>query len=155
MRISDWSSDVCSSDLKQGAEVALAAALAAIPADLAAGARLRRMKQVIALVTALADLAGEWPLEKVIATLSDFADEALDLAIATAIRERAPDAEPRGLALIGLGKHGSRELNYSSDVDPMLIYDPALLPLRPREEPGDAAVRIARRVIEAIGRAHV
>src|SRR3546814_13502405 len=43
---------------------------------------------------------------------------------------------------------GSRELNYSSDVDPMLIYDPALLPLRPREEPGDAAVRIARRVIE-------
>src|SRR3546814_12423306 len=78
------------------------------------------MKQVIALVTALADLAGEWPLEKVIATLSDFADEALDLAIATAIRERAPDAEPRGLALIGLGKHGSRELNYSSDVDPML-----------------------------------
>src|SRR3546814_6245059 len=84
------------------------------------------MKQVIALVTALADLAGEWPLEKVIATLSDFADEALDLAIATAIRERAPDAEPRGLALIGLGKHGSRELNYSSDVDPMLIYEPAL-----------------------------
>src|SRR3546814_1873507 len=92
------------------------------------------MKQVIALVTALADLAGEWPLEKVIATLSDFADEALDLAIATAIRERAPDAEPRGLALIGLGKHGSRELNYSSDVDPMLIYDPALLPLRRSEE---------------------
>src|SRR3546814_1922099 len=73
------------------------------------------MKQVIALVTALADLAGEWPLEKVIATLSDFADEALDLAIATAIRERAPDAEPRGLALIGPGKHGSRELNYRSE----------------------------------------
>src|SRR3546814_13938810 len=108
------------------------------------------MKQVIALVTALADLAGEWPLEKVIATLSDFADEALDLAIATAIRERAPDAAPRGLALLGLGKHGSRELNYSSDVDPMLIYDPALLPLRPREEPGDAAVPIARPVIELI-----
>src|SRR3546814_15331343 len=43
---------------EQGADVALAAALAAIPADLAAGARLRRMKQVIALVTALADLAG-------------------------------------------------------------------------------------------------
>src|SRR3546814_15611094 len=56
---------------KQGAEVALAAALAAIPADLAAGARLRRMKQVIALVTALADLAGEWPLEKGIAHLRD------------------------------------------------------------------------------------
>src|SRR3546814_1414329 len=114
LRISDWSSDVCSSDL---------AALAAIPADLAAGARLRRMKQVIALVTALADLAGEWPLEKVIATLSDFADEALDLAIATAIRERAPDAEPRGLALIGLGKHGSRELNYSSDKSEEHTYE--------------------------------
>jgi glutamate-ammonia-ligase adenylyltransferase len=133
---------------EQGADAALATALGGIAPDLPAGTRLRRMKQVVALVTALADLAGEWPLEKVVTTLSDFADLALDEAIAAAIRERAPDADPHGLALIALGKHGSRELNYSSDVDPMVIYDPEGLPLRPREEPADAAVRITRRVIE-------
>ena len=133
---------------EEGGDAALAAGLAAIPEDLQVGTRLRRMKQVVALVTALADLAGEWPLDKVIRTLSDFADSSLDQAIAAALRERAPEAEPGGLALIALGKHGSRELNYSSDVDPMLIYDPDRLPLRGREEPADAAVRISRRVLE-------
>ncbi len=131
-----------------GPEAALAAGMAAIADDLPVGTRLRRMKQQVALVTALADLAGEWPLETVIRTLSDFADSALDQAIAAAIRERVPDAEPRGFALIGLGKHGSRELNYSSDVDPMFVYDPRILPHRPREDVGEAAARIGRRVIE-------
>ncbi|TAK08087.1 MAG: bifunctional [glutamate--ammonia ligase]-adenylyl-L-tyrosine phosphorylase/[glutamate--ammonia-ligase] adenylyltransferase, partial [Rhizorhabdus sp.] len=43
-----------------------------------------------------------------------------------------------------------RELNYSSDIDPILIFDPATLPHRPREEPVEAAVRIARRVVELL-----
>ena len=47
-----------------------------------------------------------------------------------------------------MGKHGSRELNYSSDLDPIFIYDPKTLPRRPREEPAEAAVRIARRVVD-------
>lgn len=131
-----------------GGDAALAAGLAAIPDDLPVAARLRRSKQQIALVTALADLAAEWPLEKVMLTLSDFADSALEHAIATAIRERLPDAEPAGFAILGLGKHGSRELNYSSDLDPIFVYDPRTLPHRPREDVADAAVRVGRRVIE-------
>ena len=55
--------------------------------------------------------------------------------------ERLPDEEPRGLAILALGKLGSRELNYSSDVDLILLFDPATLPRRPRDEPGEAAVR--------------
>ena len=62
--------------------------------------------------------------------------------------ERMPDEEPRGLAILALGKLGSRELNYSSDVDLILLFDPATLPKRPRDEPGEAAVRYGRRFIE-------
>ncbi len=82
--------------------------------------------------------------------LSGFADEAIDRAIRAAIRERTPDAEPRGFAAIALGKLGSHELNYSSDVDPILVFDPATLPCRPREAPEEAAVRIGRRMVELL-----
>ena len=133
---------------EKGGDAALKAALANIAADLPTAARLRQIKQQLALVTALADLAGEWPLEKVMLTLSDFADNALDEAVRAAIRERSPDAEPAGFTIIGLGKHGSRELNYSSDLDPIFLYDPNTLPHRPREDVAEAAVRIGRRVIE-------
>jgi glutamate-ammonia-ligase adenylyltransferase len=89
-------------------------------------------------------------LRAVTAALSDFADRALDQAIAAAIAERTPDAPPTGFAAIALGKQGSHELNYSSDIDPILIFDPETLPRRAREEPEQAAVRIARRVVELL-----
>jgi glutamate-ammonia-ligase adenylyltransferase len=81
--------------------------------------------------------------------LSDFADTALDRAIEAAIRERY-DCAPAGFAVIGLGKHGGQELNYSSDIDPIFLYDPQTLPRREREDVADAAVRIGRRVIELL-----
>ncbi len=82
--------------------------------------------------------------------LSQFADRALDAAIADAIANRAPDAEPTGFAGLALGKHGAQELNYSSDIDPILLYDPARLPRRQRDDPGEAAQRVARRVVETL-----
>ncbi|KQX17808.1 MULTISPECIES: bifunctional [glutamine synthetase] adenylyltransferase/[glutamine synthetase]-adenylyl-L-tyrosine phosphorylase [unclassified Sphingomonas] len=114
------------------------------------GKMLRRQRQIVSLATALADLTGIATLEEVVAHLSAFADHALDTAVRAAIVERTPDAAPRGFAALALGKHGSRELNYSSDIDPILIFDPATLPHRPREEPVEAAVRIARRVVELL-----
>lgn len=113
-------------------------------------ATLRRTRAQTMLVLALADLAGIWPLEKIVRALSDFADDALDTAIAASIAAHVPGAESRGFAAIGLGKHGSRELNYSSDLDPIFIYDPETLPRRSREEPVEAAVRIARGVVELL-----
>ena len=112
--------------------------------------RLRIERRRLALLVAIGDLAGQFDLSRVTRLLSDFADDAFDRAIRTAIGERTPDVEPRGFAGIALGKLGSRELNYSSDIDPILIFDPATLPCRPREEPSEAAVRIARRVVELL-----
>src|SRR5690349_12648582 len=49
-----------------------------------------------------------------------------------------------------MGKLGSRELNYSSDVDLLLLFDPAELPKRERDDAAESAVRIARRVVEIL-----
>ena len=114
------------------------------------GIALRREKQALAL--AIGDLAGAFPLLKVTGELSDFADRALNDAIADAIRRRVPDAEPAGFMALALGKHGARELNYSSDIDPILLYDPETLPRRQRDEPAEAAQRVARTIVETLGR---
>lgn len=112
--------------------------------------RLRIERRRIAGVAALGDLSGTVPLEATMRLLSDFADHALDEAIRAAIEERTPGAIPAGFAAIALGKQGSRELNYSSDIDPILLFDPETLPHKEREAPEEAAVRIGRRVVELL-----
>ncbi|MBO9622348.1 MAG: bifunctional [glutamine synthetase] adenylyltransferase/[glutamine synthetase]-adenylyl-L-tyrosine phosphorylase [Sphingomonas sp.] len=118
--------------------------------EMPVGQRLRIERRRLALLVALGDLAGVFDLTRVTGLLTDFADDALDRAIRAAILERTPDAEPQGFAAIALGKQGSRELNYSSDIDPILIFDPQTLPHRPREAVEEAAVRIGRRVVELL-----
>ncbi|HEX7852913.1 MAG TPA: glutamine-synthetase adenylyltransferase, partial [Sphingobium sp.] len=129
------------------ADAAWDAALHVADEDMAIAKALRLEKRARGLVLAIADLAGAWSLETVTSRLSAFADEALDRAIATAFAERYPDEEPRGLSVLALGKHGSGELNYSSDIDPILLFDPETLPHTSREEPVEAAVRLGRRVV--------
>ena len=111
---------------------------------------LRREKQALALALAVGDLAGAFPLITVVTELSAFADRALEAAIAEAITHRVADAQPAGFMALALGKHGAEELNYSSDIDPILLYDPALLPRRARDDPGEAAQRVARRLMETM-----
>jgi glutamate-ammonia-ligase adenylyltransferase len=111
---------------------------------------LRRQRRALALAVALGDLSGELSLERLTAALSDFADRAIDAALPEAIAERSPGAGTEGFAILALGKLGSRELNYSSDVDLILLFDPARLARRERDDPGEAAVRIGRRLVELL-----
>ncbi|MEP2990676.1 MAG: bifunctional [glutamate--ammonia ligase]-adenylyl-L-tyrosine phosphorylase/[glutamate--ammonia-ligase] adenylyltransferase [Parasphingorhabdus sp.] len=110
--------------------------------------KLRREKRALALVLAIGDLAGQLSLTDVITHLSDFADRALEESIADIYAQRYPDADPSGFAVIGLGKHGSRELNYSSDIDPIFIYDPDKIPTRGREDHSDSSRRIGQKLVE-------
>jgi glutamate-ammonia-ligase adenylyltransferase len=114
------------------------------------GAALRRERGALSAALAVADLAGAIPLGRLMGTLSDLADRALQKALTLAFAERTPDEAPLGFAVIALGKHGSRELNYSSDIDLIFLYDPATLPLKPREEPGQGALRIGNRLVELL-----
>ena len=114
------------------------------------GAALRRERLALAVALGVGDLAGGFALTRVVEELSDFADRAMDAAIAAAIQARVPEAEPAGFIALALGKHGARELNYSSDIDPILLYDPERLPRRTRDEPGEAAQRVARTLMQLL-----
>lgn len=111
---------------------------------------LRLEKQALALVLGIGDLAGAFPLLRVTGELSDFASRALDAAIADALAFRVPGTESAGMTALALGKHGAGELNYSSDIDPILLYDPARIPRRERDDPGEAAQMAARRLVQTM-----
>lgn len=95
---------------------------------------LRQSKRRIALITALADLGGAWDLSKVTRTLSDFADTACTAALRASIaaqikRGKIPgltedDIETAGgMVVLAMGKMGAHELNYSSDIDLICLFD--------------------------------
>ncbi len=99
---------------------------------------LRIAKQRTALTVALADIAGIWALKKVTNNLSNFACLALDVAAAHLIRHYAQRGafelhnldDPLhncGLVIIGMGKLGASELNYSSDIDLIILYDTEII----------------------------
>ncbi len=139
-------------------------AIVSLPADTPrprVAATLRHAKRVIALVTAIADIGGLWPLERVTATLSDLAEAALRGAVVHLLRAahdagelRLPDpAVPErggGFTVLGMGKLGARELNYSSDIDLILLCDPSADIYTPRSA-GDAlgafTTRLARGLV--------
>jgi [glutamine synthetase] adenylyltransferase / [glutamine synthetase]-adenylyl-L-tyrosine phosphorylase len=96
--------------------------------------RLREAKRRAALLIAIADIAGWWPVERVTGALSMLADAALAalarhlLATAAAAGEigLADPSDPErdsGLIVLGMGKLGAHELNYSSDVDLVILFD--------------------------------
>jgi glutamate-ammonia-ligase adenylyltransferase len=98
------------------------------------GRMLRKARRRVALLTAVADITGAWTLEQVMAYLSAFADEAIGQAVAFHLRDAAkggsialadPDDPQRhsGVAIIAMGKLGAHELNYSSDIDLIALYD--------------------------------
>lgn len=139
----------CAAFLAQGVDAALADCAAPHP-DGDIMATLRHWRGRTALLLALGDLSGEHDVATTTRLLSRFADQACDAALTAAFAERVPGEAPLGLAVIALGKLGSHELNYSSDIDPILIFDPDTLPRRPRDDPDEAAVRIARRMVEIL-----
>lgn len=117
------------------ARAAVTAAAAAPDDGLdACKAALRRAKQACHLALATGDLDGALDLEAVTRTLSDLADVAVQRALAAACvhqarrgRMSAPVEGDRGPApgffLLAMGKHGARELNYSSDIDITAFFD--------------------------------
>jgi [glutamine synthetase] adenylyltransferase / [glutamine synthetase]-adenylyl-L-tyrosine phosphorylase len=123
---------------------------------------LRRAKDAVHLAAAAADLARAWPLERVTGALTDFADASLRAALALGARESIArgdivsspandDIGPvPGFTLIAMGKMGAGELNYSSDIDFSVFFDPELLSVAQAREPRVAAVRLVAPMVRAL-----
>ncbi|WP_299731236.1 glutamine-synthetase adenylyltransferase [uncultured Tateyamaria sp.] len=108
---------------------------------------LRVAKRRVALLAGLADLGGAWSLEQVTGPLTELADmactAALDAAIAHQVRRgKLPDENP-GLFVLAMGKMGAHELNYSSDIDLICLFDET------RHAPGDHA-SIRKALVRAV-----
>ena len=116
---------------------------------------LRLLKAELHLLTALCDLGGVWNLTQVTAALSDFADASLrtgfaavahdNRALGRLIAPADPDNPIPGLFGLAMGKHGARELNYSSDIDVTFFHEREVLQavLAERQEAQSFADRAA------------
>ena len=124
------------------AEVLLSRCIKATKAGSDLSADLRRAKGQVALLSALADLGGVWSLEEVTRTLTEFAEFALNSGLRPLLerevsREKLPgldegDLETScGYVILAMGKMGANELNYSSDIDLICLFDDS------RFDPGD------------------
>ncbi len=129
--------------------------------EAAAMALLRRAKSSVALVTALADISGEWDVSQVTQALSLFADAAVRGAVrfllrAAAERAAMPPLDPSrleaetGLVVLAMGKHGAFELNYSSDIDLIVLYDADRFPFRKKDDQRAAAVDLAKGLVKLL-----
>lgn len=115
---------------------------------------LRRLRAENALMVALADLGGVWGVERVTQALTAFADACVGAAARFLLSELArqgrlqlanPDEPEKGcgLTILALGKHGAGELNYSSDIDIVIFYDPEA-PLKEGLAPSQVFVRFTQ-----------
>ncbi|MGX9855255.1 [protein-PII] uridylyltransferase family protein [Limimaricola variabilis] len=158
-REGDWLEAACADP-----EAAVAAELAAMKGKDAAtlGPQLRRAKRRVALIAALADLGGAWPLEEVTGSLTRLADAALQAGLEALLapeiaRGKLPgmgedDIESgAGMALFAMGKMGAFELNYSSDIDLICLYDETRYEGTDQHEARSVLVRVTRKLAGLIG----
>ncbi len=122
---------------------------------------LRRAKQEVALLVALADLGGVWTTQTVMQALTASADGFVAAALNFILREAqasgklqlpdppSPDRDC-GIVVLALGKHGAGELNYSSDTDLIALFDPASPAIAQTGEPTMLFVRIVRRLVKIL-----
>jgi glutamate-ammonia-ligase adenylyltransferase len=120
--------------------------------------QLRQAKRRAHLTIAVADIAGAWSIEQVTAALSDFADAAVGATVAFLLRQAHQAQEldlphpedpqkESGLVILGLGKLGACELNYSSDIDLIVLFDPDIVRYRGRKTARECFVKLARNLV--------
>ncbi len=115
---------------------------------------LRQAKAQVALITALADISGAWKLMEVTRALTEFAERAVTLTLRFLLHKAAqrgeydiknklePEANS-GIIILGMGKLGAYELNYSSDIDLIVLFDKATLPYTGARNPQQFMTKLA------------
>jgi len=118
---------------------------------------LRQRKAEAHLLTAICDLCSVWDLDAVTGAMTRFADRALQAALKLAAQAEleagrlthlggGAEGPVPGLFCIAMGKHGAFELNYSSDIDISVFFEPDLLAVADRDDAQSVAVRLTNRL---------
>lgn len=122
---------------------------------------LRQTRQRVALIVAVADITGLWSLENVTNALSQFAETCLHAAISHLLRRlhdigeislpfpNRPEQDC-GLIVLGLGKLGAKELNYSSDIDLILLFERDKVHYKGAKTAQECFVRLARSLVKIL-----
>ncbi|MFN4099612.1 MAG: glutamine-synthetase adenylyltransferase [Pararhodobacter sp.] len=153
-RDADWLREVLAGSPEAALDAVLAAPVPEAPGP--TGSALRLAKRRVALLAALADLGGVWPLEAVTDALTRLADTAVQRAWASHLAEeirrgKIPGAQPgdeesgAGMVAFAMGKMGAGELNYSSDIDLICLFDESRFDPADRHEARQAFIRATRK----------
>jgi len=136
-------------------------AVAAMADESEAMRTLRRMKAEAALLIAIADIGGVWPVMRATQAITALADTAVETALRFALNEAAGAGRIKladttapqrgsGYIVLAMGKMGAFELNYSSDIDLIVFYDPAA-PIFPDPDLATkTVVRITQRMVKLL-----
>ena len=123
--------------------------------------RLRHLKRRAAVLIGLADIAGAWSLEQVTQALTALADHAIAGGLRHLLRRAHAKGDLRlshpeepetdcGLVVIGMGKLGAGELNYSSDIDLMVFFDPNKIDYHGRRSIQELCVAMVRDLVQIL-----
>ena len=122
---------------------------------------LRRTKAEAALLIALADIGGVWPVMRATHALTELADTAIRAAVRFLLRDaaargrlkpadRSKPEEDSGHIVLAMGKMGAFELNYSSDIDLIVFYDREAPALADKDDATAFHVRITRGLVKLL-----
>lgn len=123
--------------------------------------RLRHMKAEASLLVALADIGGVWQTEQITRAMTELADCAVRSAVHFLLdglalsgkltpADRAHPEIGAGYFVLAMGKMGALELNYSSDIDLIVLFDPQAAPLASNIEPGPLFVRLTQNLVRLL-----
>lgn len=128
---------------------------------------LRRCKSKASLIIAAADVSDTWNLAEVTKALSDFADACVQAILRQLFFERMkkgelpwPNGEPEpasdalvtssGYFVLGMGKLGAYELNYSSDIDLIIFYDGTKQSYTGRKTLKECFIKITQELVQLL-----
>lgn len=118
---------------------------------------LRRQRNRVAVLAAVYDCFGICGVMECAELLSDMADHAVCLTVSHLLLDRVergdlerPEGDRWGYFVLAMGKHGSRELNYSSDIDLIVLYDPESARYTGSRTLSDCFVRVTQDLVRVL-----
>ncbi len=132
---------------------------------------LRQAKAQIALIISFADLTGQWPLHIITGRLTKFAEIAVSLTVSHLLRAEMIKgnlaipahlngteadqliathdlSKDTGYVVLAMGKMGGHELNYSSDIDLIVLYDNDIVQYRGRRSAQDMFIKLTQNLVK-------